>query len=60
MMTEGDLTLGVDHTRQYTDDILLNFTLKTNIILLDNVNPINLIKIVFMFQLTSSTLVDGI
>ena len=34
MVAEGDLTLGGEHTMQYTDDILLNRTLETYIILL--------------------------
>ena len=40
-----DLTLDGEHTVQYTDDILLNCTLETYIILLTNIISINLIKI---------------
>ena len=29
MVTEGDLTLGVKHTAQYTDDVIQNCTLET-------------------------------
>ena len=43
MMTEGDLTLGCEHTMQYTYGVLLNCILKTYIILLTNVTPINLL-----------------
>ena len=41
---KGDLTLGGEHTIQYTDDALQNCTLESYIILLTNVNPINSIK----------------
>ena len=44
MATEGDLTLGGKHTIQYTDDVLQNCTLETDIILLTNLTPISLIK----------------
>lgn len=43
MMTEGNLTLGNEHTMPYTDDVLLNYTLEICITLLTNVTPINLI-----------------
>ena len=39
-MIEGDLTLGGEHTIQYTDDVLYNCTLETYIISLTNVTPI--------------------
>lgn len=39
MVTKGDLTLGVGHTIQYTDDVLLNYTLETYIIILTNITP---------------------
>ena len=42
---EGDLTLGGEHTIQYTDDGLQNHTPETYIILLTNVTPINSIQI---------------
>ena len=45
MVTERGLTLGGEHTIQYTDDILQNYTPETCIILLTNVTPINSIKI---------------
>ena len=41
---EGDLTLGGEHTTQYTDDVLWKCTPETCIILLTNVTPINSIK----------------
>ena len=44
MVMEGDLTWGGEHTIQYTDDVLLNCTPETCIILLTNVTPINSIK----------------
>ena len=37
---EGNLTCGVKHTIQYTDDALQNCTPETYIILLTNVTPI--------------------
>ena len=37
MVTQGDLTLGGEHTMQYTDDVSQNCTLGTYIILLTNV-----------------------
>ena len=43
MVTEGDLTLGGEHTMQYTDDVLQNCKLEIYIILLTNVTSINLI-----------------
>ena len=45
MVVEGDLTLGGEHTIQYTDIILQNYTLETYIILLTNIFLINLINI---------------
>ena len=45
MGMEGDLTLGGEHTMQYTDGVLQNCTLKTYMILLTNITLINLIKI---------------
>ena len=39
MLMEGDLTLGGEHTIQYTDGVLQNCTLETYIILLTNVTP---------------------
>ena len=39
MVTEGDLTLGGEHTIQYTDDTLQNCSLETYIIILTNVTP---------------------
>ena len=45
MVTEGDLTWGGEHTKQYTDDVGQNCTPKTYIILLTNVTPMNSIKI---------------
>ena len=44
MVTEEDLTLGGRQTMQHTDNVSQNCTLKTDIILLTNVTPINLIK----------------
>ena len=38
---EGDLASGGEHSIQYADDILQNYTLETYIILLANVTPIN-------------------
>ena len=43
MLMEGDLTLGGEHTVQYTDGVLYNCTPGIYVILLTNVNPINLI-----------------
>ena len=40
MVTEGDLSLGDEHTIQCTDDVLQNCTLKSYIILLINTAPI--------------------
>ena len=45
MVIEGDWTLDGEHTIQYTDDVLQNYTLETYEILLTNVTPINSIKI---------------
>ena len=44
MVTERDLIGGREHTIQYTDDLLQNYTPKTYITLLTNVTPINSIK----------------
>ena len=43
MVTE-DLTLGGEHTVQYTDDILQNCTSEMYIVLLTNVTQLNSIK----------------
>ena len=45
MVMEGDLTWGGEHTIQYTDDVLQNCTLETNIILLTKVTPVKSIQI---------------
>lgn len=39
MVTEGNLTLGGEHTMQYTDGVLQNCILETYIILLTDVVP---------------------
>ena len=44
MVREEDLILCGEHTIQYTDNVLQNYTLETYIILLTNVTPINSIK----------------
>ena len=44
MVMEGYLTLGGEHTIQYTDDVLQSCTPETYITLLNNVTPINSIK----------------
>ena len=44
MLMEGDLTLGGEHTTQYTDDVLYNCTLECFQILLTNVTPTNSVK----------------
>lgn len=41
---EGDLIWGDEHTIQYKDGVLWNFTPKAYVILLTNVIPINSIK----------------
>ena len=41
---EGDLIWGGEHTIQYTDDVLQDYTPETYIILLTNVTLINLRK----------------
>ena len=46
MVTEGDLTLGSEHSIQYTDDVLQNCALETYVILLANVTPRNSIKLI--------------
>lgn len=43
MVMAGNLTLGGEHVKQYTYDVLLSCTLEACIILLTNVNPENLI-----------------
>lgn len=45
MMTEEDLTLGSKHTMKYTDEILENYTLEIDIIVLTNAIPKNLINL---------------
>ena len=42
MVMDGDMILGGWHTMQYTDHVSYTYTLRTHIILLTNVNPINL------------------
>ena len=44
MVMGGDLTWGGEHSIQCTGDILWNCALKTCIILLTSVTPINLIR----------------
>ena len=44
MAMEGDLTLGGEHTIQYTDNVLENCIPETYVILLVNVTPINSVK----------------
>lgn len=44
MVVEDYLTLGDEHTRQYTNHVSYKYTFKTNIISLTNVTSINLIK----------------
>lgn len=39
MVTEGNLTLGGEHSRQHTYGVLLNRTLETYIVLLTNITP---------------------
>ena len=41
---EGDLTWGGEHTVQYTDDVLQNYTRETYKILITYVMPVNSIK----------------
>ena len=68
MLLEGDLTLGREHTIQYTDDVLQNCTPETYIVLLSNVTPVNSIKkkrIVFrteapVFQCSRGNQVPGL
>ena len=43
-MVMEDLTLGDEHRMQYTDDVSLNCTLETYIIVLISVTTVNLIK----------------
>ena len=45
MLTEGDLTLSSEYTKQHTGDVLDSCTAETFIILLTNITPINSIKI---------------
>ena len=44
MVVEGELTWGIEHTIQYTDGVLEDWTPKTYLILLANVTLINSIK----------------
>ena len=44
MLTEGDLTLSSEYTKQHTGDVLDSCTAETYIILLTNVIPINSIE----------------
>ena len=44
MVMKGVLTLGGEHTVQYTDDVLQNCIPETYIILLTNVTPIKTTK----------------
>ena len=44
MLMEGDLTWRGEHTLQYTDDVLQNYTAETYILLLTNVASINSTK----------------
>ena len=46
MVMEDDLTLSGGHTVQYTDLVLQKCAVETYMILLTNVTPINLIKII--------------
>ena len=50
---EGDLTLSGEHTMQYTDDVLQNYTPEIYVILITNVIPINSIKKIFKNYLES-------
>lgn len=45
VVTEEDLTLGSEHTMKYTDEILENYTLEIDIIVLTNAIPKNLINL---------------
>ena len=45
MRMKGGLTLGGEHTIQYKDDVLYNYTSESYIILLTNVTTINSIII---------------
>ena len=49
-MATGDLTLRGEHTMQYTDVVLQNYTLESYIILLTNVIPINLMPFFFFLS----------
>ena len=44
MVMEGGFTLGGEHTRQYADDVLQNYTPETYMILLAIITPRNAIK----------------
>ena len=44
MVMEGDVTWDGEHTIQYTDNVLQNYTLETYIILLTNVTTVNSIN----------------
>ena len=41
MVTERDLTLGDEHTIQYTDDVLQNCIRATYMSVLTNITPLN-------------------
>lgn len=43
MVMEGDQILGDEHTVEYIDDVLQNYTPETYVTLLTNVTPIYLI-----------------
>ena len=47
MPMEKDLSLGGEHTIQYIDDVLQNYTVETFIILLTNVTTMNSTKNIF-------------
>ena len=57
---EGDLTWGVEHTIQHTDDFLQNCMPETYIILLNHVTPICSIKNYVMPSMTGSILGSSI
>ena len=48
MVLEGGLTLGGEHTVQYTDDVSENYTPETYIIILTNVTPVSLINLLLI------------
>lgn len=43
VVMERNLTFGGEHTMQYPDDLLLNCTLESCVVLLTNITPVNLI-----------------